>query len=418
MKKTMWVVISRILELILFIMGLWNIWKENWLWVFACFFGFSLAMIPIIIKRSYRFSVHWLIELLLVVAISLHIWGGVLHLYDILFYDTFAHFIAAIIVSFFGLIVVYILDVFSPRVYMDVVMLAFFIIIFTIAMGALWEMAEFAYDFFVHNGTPFAQVSLRNTMLDLIADTAAGIIVGIMGALSIRKGEPKGIFVQLSNETKKLKTNYLKAREEALSSLEKALIEEHVDEKVLTIIDKINARTDFFTTSSCSGRIAIIETPKFGDKKNAHFLGKWHRGINQEEINEALQKATVGELWFLVQSPIFHIASISMEGARKMLGAAIQSGFKHSSLKAMNGKIIIEVLTTERIDTPLGKDGKVYGGEEYLTLLISLANKMLTEMDRKLKRFEKMLDALDVLSNGNQDNHVYSMKQFEPLDKP
>ena len=154
MDKKIWIGLSRILEAILFIMGIWSLYREDWLWVFGCFFGFSLAMIPILIKRNFKFSVHWLIELLLVFAISLHIWGGTLNLYSIPYYDTIAHFIASLIIAFFALIVVYILDVFSPRVHMDMLMLAFFIIIFTIAMGALWEIAEFVYDYAVYSGEP------------------------------------------------------------------------------------------------------------------------------------------------------------------------------------------------------------------------------------------------------------------------
>lgn len=394
MEQKIWVALSRTMEVMLIITGIWHIWKQDWLWVFACFFALLLALLPVIMKRNLQISVHWFIEFLLVFAISLHIFGGALNFYDIPFYDKIAHFLASAIVAFFALLIVYTLDVFSPRVHMDLPMLAFFIIIFTIAMGAVWEIAEFASDQLFSGGEPVAQVSLQDTMTDLVVDTVAGIIMGVLGAAGIRRGEFKDIFLQTEAEAKKLHTGFIKARNATLTSLARAIKKGKVDEKMLPIVEKINARGDFFTTSSCAGRIVVVETPSFGAKKRARFLGKWHRTVEVSEVMEALEGASAGELWFLVQSPILHVTAISMKDAAALLAVAIQSGFKHSSIKAADGKIVVEVLTTERIDTPLGIDGTIYGGTEFLTLLVALANKMMKKMERKLKRLEKNLDSL------------------------
>ena len=393
-KEKKWIIVSRILEIILFTMGIWSLYKSDWLWAFACFFGFLLAISPIILKRNLKFSVHWLIEFLLVFAISLHIWGGVLKLYSLPFYDKIAHFLASAIVAFFALIVIYILDVFSPRIHMDIITLAFFITIFTIAMGAIWEIAEFAADQIFSNGKPLAQISLQNTMWDLIADSIAGILVGIFGAIGIRKGEFKEILIHFGKEAKKLNTRFINARNKAIESLIRAIEKEKVDKKALPIVRKLNKLADFFTTSSCSGRIVIFETPSFGKKRKIRFLGKWHRKVNIEEVKKAIEKAKRGEIWFLVQSPIFHVSTISMGNVKKLLTIANQSGFKYSSIKSFNGKIVVEILGTERIDAPLGLDGKVYVNEEYLKILTDIANKMVERMDKNLKRLEKNLDML------------------------
>ena len=395
MEERIWIAVSRLLEATLFVMGVWSIWKQDWLWVFACFFGFILSISPIIVKRNIKFSVHWLIEFLLVFAISLHVWGGVLDLYSIPFYDKIAHFLASVIVAFFALIAVYVMDVFSPRIHMDVFMLGFFIAIFTVAMGTIWEIAEFVYDQFVYNGESAAQVSLRNTMGDLIADSVAGIIMGIVGAIAIRKGEFKEILTQMSKEAGKINTRYLNARDKAISSLKDAIESKEVDERIIPIVEKINAINDFFTTSSCSGRIVLLELPSFGKKRKAKFLGKWHGKVNIEEIKKVLKEKKEKELWFLVQSPIFHIATISMKNAKKLLNIAIQSGFKYSSIKAVNGKIVVEILTAERLDAPLVIKDEMFVGDEYIKTLIDIANKMIGKMNIKLKRLEKNLESLN-----------------------
>ncbi len=394
MERKLWILLSKLMEAMLLFMGIWSLYKKDWLWAFACFFGFLLAVSPAIIRRNLKFSVHWLIEFLLVFAISLHIWGGVLHLYSLPFYDKIAHFLASAIVAFFALITMYVIDTFSPRIHMDLFMLAFFIAIFTMAMGVIWEIAEFAMDQIVSHGIPYAQVSLENTMWDLIADSIAGIVVGIVGAIGIRKGEFKELLLQISKEAKKLNTRFFHARNKAMEALKKAIQEKKVDEKALPIVEKINKLGDYFTTSSCSGRIVLLEIPTFGRKRKAKFLGKWHRKIKLGEMKEALNKAKKGEIWFLVQSSIFHVSTISMENARKLLNVANQSGFKYSSIKTFNGKIVVEILSTERIDAPLGKDGEIFVGDDYLKILVEIANKMMERMDKKLKRLEKNLDML------------------------
>ena len=84
--------ISHVLKAIIFLMGVWSAYKHDWQWAFGCFFAFLLAMSPLFIKRSYHISLPWIMELLIVVAFSFHVWGGVLHLYSLVYYDKIAHF--------------------------------------------------------------------------------------------------------------------------------------------------------------------------------------------------------------------------------------------------------------------------------------------------------------------------------------
>jgi len=230
-------------------------------------------------------------------------------------------------------------------------------------------------------------------MWDIIADTVAGILVGTAGAIGIRRGEFKEIINYFTNEAKKSKfgSKFIEAREKAILSLQKAIEKGEVDEKAMPVIEKINSLADFFTTSSCSGRIALMEIPSFGRKKEAKHLGKWHRKVKIEEIKESLMKAGKGEIWFFVQSPIFHVSTVSMENAKKLLNIAIQSGFKNSSIKTLNGRIVVEILGTERIDVPVGKEGKVFVNSEYMEILINIGNSMMGRIERNLKRLERNL---------------------------
>jgi len=385
--------ISHVLKAIIFLMGIWSAYKHDWQWAFGCFFAFLLAMSPLFIKRSYHISLPWIMELLIVVAFSFHVWGGVLHLYSLVYYDKIAHFSVSAIVAFFALAVVYLLDVYWKGLHMDIFMVGFFISIFTIAMGTIWEIGEFASDQIFSHGIPVAQISLQDTMTDLIADSLAGIIVGVTGALSIRRGELKDIIHPLDREMEKISNrSFLQAKEKAMETLKKAMENNEVDKKAIPIIEKLNGIDEFFTTSSCSGRIVIMELPSIGNKIDARFLGKWDDKIKIQDIKNALENAEKGEIWMLAQPPIFHVSASDVNAASKLIKVAKQSGFKNSGIRSIGKRVTVEVRSTEEVDVPLGIDGKLLCDEKYLSLLVSIANEIMDRIEKKLKVFERKIE--------------------------
>jgi len=74
-----------------------------------------------------------------------------------------------------------------------------------------------------------------------------------------------------------------------------------------------------------------------------------------------------------------------------MVKAAIACGFKNSGLKSLGKKIVVEICSTERLDAPIGRDGNLFCNEEYLRLLIEIANEVFEKSNEKLTRFEKKL---------------------------
>jgi len=387
--------ISHVLKAIIFLMGVWSAYKHDWQWAFGCFFAFLLAMSPLFIKRSYHISLPWIMELLIVVAFSFHVWGGVLHLYSLVYYDKIAHFSVSAIVAFFALTIIYLLDVYWEGLHMDIFMVGFFISIFTIAMGTIWEIVEFASDQIFSHGIPVAQISLQDTMTDLIADSLAGIIVGVTGALSIRRGELKDIIHPLDREMEKISNrSFLQAKEKVMETLKKAMENNEVDKKAIPIIEKLNGIDEFFTTSSCSGRITIMELPSIGNKIDARFLGKWDDKIKIQDIKNALENAEKGEIWMLAQPPIFHVSASDVNAASKLIKVAKQSGFKNSGIRSIGKRVTVEVRSTEEVDVPLGIDGKLICDEKYLSLLVSIANEIMDRIEKKLKVFERKIEEL------------------------
>jgi len=188
-----------------------------------------------------------------------------------------------------------------------------------------------------------------------------------------------------------VKKEFIDGKKNALKSLEKACREKQVDDGILPILQLINDSSHYYTSSSCAGRIVFLEIPRIGDKKGAIFLGRWHRTIDSDEIKEAVKKTKRGLLWLLAQAPIIHIVSETNKAADTMVKSAIACGFKNSGLKSLGKKIVVEICSTERLDAPIGRDGNLFCNEEYLRLLIEIANEVFEKSNEKLIRFEREL---------------------------
>jgi len=189
----------------------------------------------------------------------------------------------------------------------------------------------------------------------------------------------------------KSKKSFFEGKEKALKSLEKALGENKADEKILPILEIINDSREYYTTSSCAGRIVLLEIPSIGDKQQARFLDRWHRTIEPCELLSPAKKSKKGMIWLIAQSPILHIAAKTNTAADKMVKIANASGFKNSGLKSVGKKPIVEVCSTERLDAPIGKNGTLFCNEEHLNFLVDIANEVIEKSTLKLNRFKQEL---------------------------
>lgn len=189
--------------------------------------------------------------------------------------------------------------------------------------------------------------------------------------------------------------NFDLQKKKALESLNEALEKGLVDSDIISLLNKINSLENYFTTSSCSGRISVMQLPDFGDKLNAIWLGKWHSEVKIEEVLDAINKHDEGMLWFMLNSPILHIAARTLEDAVELLNLAISCGFKHSNIKSISHKkLVVEIRSTERMDVPLGKDKELWVSPEHLAKIVSMANLQLRRAKEKLKRLENEIEKL------------------------
>jgi len=189
-----------------------------------------------------------------------------------------------------------------------------------------------------------------------------------------------------------LDTVFIQFKTRSLEKLQIALHDNMVDKRVIPIISLINDDENYVTTSSCAGRMVMMQLPTVGDKKQAMFLGRWHRHVEFSEVRDALEKYSKGQLWFIAQSPIFHIAVKSIDAADDLVKLGIGAGFKHSGFKSIKTNTIVELCSTERMDVPLGINDKCIVSEKYLLMIVKLGNDLLLRSQKKLDRLQKIFE--------------------------
>jgi len=192
------IVTSHFLKVIMVLLLVVAVWNKNWSGVFGCIFGILLSGIPSILKRNYNVTLPWILDMLIAFALFLHIGGLVLYAYQIIpGYDMITHFFSSIIVAFLAFVVIYLLDEYWDGLHMDKYAMAFVVIIFTMAMGVIWEFFEWSIDFLFPT---YEQWGLYDTMKDLFIDTVAGIFMAFIGVNLIRKGKFKGLIDDLGKQ--------------------------------------------------------------------------------------------------------------------------------------------------------------------------------------------------------------------------
>jgi hypothetical protein len=157
------------------------------------FFGFvavGLSLIPTLVHRKMHIVVPWEVTFLIALTLFLHIAGYSYYWYIDLYpyYDKFAHLIASMTVALLGFLAVLIIMRVSNNLQFERWQIFFFIVIFTLAFGAIWEIWEFTLDSLVGGYlTKPLQQGNTDTMLDLITDFGGGIIVAFLGTFYLKR---------------------------------------------------------------------------------------------------------------------------------------------------------------------------------------------------------------------------------------
>jgi len=163
------------------------------------------------------------------------------------------------------------------------------------------------------------------------------------------------------------------------------------DKPIEKLCKKINSLKNFYTLSSCSGRIVLIKN--LDKKQPGMFVFRSHEEVNFNEIMKALESAakTRETLIFKQEPPILHVCCEKLEDAEKILNLARETGWKNSGIMSTQGRIVVEMRSTEYLALPIMLNGKILVDEEFLKILVKESNKRVVKGWEKIGKLEKSL---------------------------
>lgn len=160
-----------------------------------------------------------------------------------------------------------------------------------------------------------------------------------------------------------------------------------IDSRIKDLINAINRSPDFYTTSSCAGRIVLLRLGKANRKYGAEWLFTSHEKTTFSSMKKALSKARLLKepVWFIQEGAILHVRCRDMESAAMLLNAARNAGFKHAGICSLAKKIMVEIIDTGRIEMPVAEKGRLLIDDSYLKFLVKESNSKLSRSWKKIK---------------------------------
>lgn len=210
--------------------------------------------------------------------------------------------------------------------------------------------------------------------------------------------------------------NFLQRKRDILSKSDKSS-KKIWDKKIVSLCEKINKKKNYYTTSSCAGRVVLIKD----SEKKAEGLFIWvsHGLINFRELKTKLNEIKLhsqareikdkqlnknfglinfksiplgGQIIKFKSEPcILHVACKNLEDAQELLDKAKLAGWKKSGIIASGKRFVCELNSTEKLEFPIIDKGRILVDDNFLRLIVKKSNENLKASWLKIKRLKKLL---------------------------
>ena len=186
--------------------------------------------------------------------------------------------------------------------------------------------------------------------------------------------------------------SFLRRKKSVLSKIDKSSIGKW-DEKIVSLCKKINKSNNYYTTSSCSGRIVLM----IGQEKKSHslFLTISHELISfnwlKNNLNKIIKNKKFSRLLIKLkcEPPILHVICRDLENASLLLEKAKSSGMKHSGIHYLGKNPILEINGDDRLEFPIIDKNKILIDDYFLKIIAKESNKKLKKSWKMIKKLEK-----------------------------
>ncbi|MFA5745370.1 MAG: hypothetical protein WCX82_02560 [archaeon] len=172
-------------------------------------------------------------------------------------------------------------------------------------------------------------------------------------------------------------------------TLRDAMEKDQVDSPVIPFLLEVVKIPDIYTSSSCSGRLMLLGGDEDENKKFSGFVNRYHRLVTYDEVKRDVENFNTGYLWLKVEPFIFHFATKDYAKAKEILDFCREQGLKKAGIiSAKEGRFTCEVTHTVFISTLIKIDKNQLVTDDYLKILVDIANKKLEINFKKLEEFE------------------------------
>lgn len=178
------------------------LWRQQWFVAFITTGIVVITLVPLLLERRFRVHIPPQFQLLAIAFVFASLFLGEVHGYYTRFWwwDIALHTMSGFLLGVVGFLLVYLLNETEEiGVHMKAGFVAFFAFLFSLGIGALWEIFEFAMDtFFGMNmqKTMFEDASgLTDTMIDLVVDGAGALVVALFGYHHLKTAD-RGSFLE------------------------------------------------------------------------------------------------------------------------------------------------------------------------------------------------------------------------------
>ena len=179
-----------------------------------------------------------------------------------------------------------------------------------------------------------------------------------------------------------------------------------VDAPIASLVNRINATPNYYTTSSCSGRIALFEhSSGDGRGKGGRWLLCEHNAITLSQLETALHTATTSATTTATTATaavlrfepfILSIACRTLPAALTLLSAALQSGCRESGIVSAHlptRPVMLSVRCSIRMELPVV--GGVAGlGGGYVGVLCERLNGKMADNMARIASFERWFESV------------------------
>jgi len=166
-----------------------------------------------------------------------------------------------------------------------------------------------------------------------------------------------------------------------------------VDPLITPILDVINSHPDYYTTSSCSGRVMVLAAAPGRRKDQVEWPYVTHSCADPQEIIRAVRASEEGEVWLKQESAIIHIACRDLSSAERILCIIRDSGFKRAGIIGTERRVMIEVIGTDAVAIPLGISQDIKVDDDYIKYAAGCCGERMVSNEEKLRKLCKNLES-------------------------